>query len=198
VKRLLVLLVVVGCGGSPPPQTHYYQLAAPTGGAGARGATTLIVEPLATDAGYDDERIVYRPSPVRLAYYDYHRWSAPPGELVAGYLERALERGGRFRVVRAPTSDASAILTGRVVAIEEVDESPTRWLGRLVIELVLTDVATGTALWSEQFEETEPLRVQSPEGLARALSTAMSRIVRRATPPLEAAVGAARTRQATR
>ena len=29
-------------------------------------------------------------------------------------------------------------------------------------------------LWTEQFEETEPLPVQHPEGLARALSAAMA------------------------
>jgi hypothetical protein len=37
-------------------------------------------------------------------------------------------------------------------------------------------------LWSEQFEETEPLAIQSPEGLARALSKALDRIANRTVP----------------
>ena len=38
-----------------------------------------MLESLETEAGYDDERIVYRTTPYRLDYYQYHRWSAPPG-----------------------------------------------------------------------------------------------------------------------
>ena len=39
-------------------------------------------------------------------------------------------------------------------------------------------------IWTRQFEETEPLQVRSPEGLARALSRALDRVARRATPEI--------------
>jgi ABC-type uncharacterized transport system auxiliary subunit len=200
VTRAVVIALLVGCGGSPPPATHYYQLAPPSDTGGRSGGdATLVVEPLTTDSGYDDERIVYRPSPYRLEYYDYHRWSAPPGEMVASYLERALERSGKFRaVVRSSTPDATAVLSGRVAAIEEVDVSRQRWVGRIVVELTLADATNGEALWTAQFEETEPLRAQSPDGLARALSVALGRIVRRATPALDEATQRARVRQTAR
>ena len=81
----------------------------------------IVVESLASDAAYDDERIVYRNGPYRLDYYNYHRWSSPPGALVGGYLEKALARTGDFKaVVRDQTSDAAMILGGHVTAIEEV------------------------------------------------------------------------------
>ena len=69
-----------------------------------------------------------------------------------------------------------------MVAIEEIDQSKTRWVGRIVIELTLTETESGTVLWSEQFEELEPLPTQTPEGLARALSAALERIANRAVP----------------
>ena len=175
------LVACAACGGKLP-ETRYYQLAPPadkhTG-----GDELLVLESLTADAAYDDDRIVYRTTPFRLDYYQYQRWSSSPGLMVGNYLEQAFETSGKFRaVVREMTPDAAAVLAGRVVAIEVVDRSKTEWVGRIVLELVLTDARTGEALWTQQLEETEPLRQQTPEGLAQALSVAMSRIAAQTIP----------------
>ncbi|MBL0215007.1 MAG: membrane integrity-associated transporter subunit PqiC [Myxococcales bacterium] len=184
---LLEVLVFTGCGGNKVPDTHYYQLAAPTK-VDRGGELTLVLEALSTDQAYDDERIVYRTTPYRLDYYQYHRWSAAPGTMVGNYLEQSLERSGRFRAVtRELTADAPAMLGGRVVAIEEVDASKGSWAGRIVLELTLTETKTNRLLWTEQFEETEPLTRQTPEGLAQALSVALGRIADKAGPLIESA-----------
>lgn len=209
---------LAACGGKMP-ETRYYQLAAPPAAKPAvavaaapaeRGdrddrtaeriaEPVLVIEPLSADDAYQDERIVYRTSPYRLDYYQYHRWSASPGVLIAGYLEQALQGSGHFRaVVREHDEGATAILTGRVVAIEEVDESRTRWLGRVAIELTLKDAKTGAVLWTDELAETEPLPAQNPEGLARALSSAMSRITARAVPEIAEHARRAATRSANR
>jgi uncharacterized lipoprotein YmbA len=189
-------LVTLACGGKLP-DTRYYQLAVPAAKApAAEGALVLALEPLATDPAYDDERIVYRTSPYRLDYYQYHRWSAPPGVIVGNFLEASLERTGKLSAIVAATDGAPAVLGGRVVAIEEVDAHKDRWLGRIVVELVLTD-GKGKTLWSAQFEETEPLARQSPEGLARGLSIALARIVERASPAIVDAVRAQTDLQAS-
>jgi ABC-type uncharacterized transport system auxiliary subunit len=169
------------CGGALP-DTRYYQLAPPaTRHSG--GSELLVLDALSADAAYDDDRIVYRTTPFRFDYYQYQRWSSVPGIMVANYLEQAFETSGKFRaVVRELTPDAQVVLTGRVIAIEEVDRSPTDWLGRIVLELVLTGARTGEVLWTAQFEETEPLKSRSPEGLAAALSIAMARIAAHTIP----------------
>jgi cholesterol transport system auxiliary component len=147
-KSVAFVVALAACS-SKTPDTRFYQLAAPTQRAPATGDLTLVVEPLTTDPAYDDERIVYRTNPYRLDYYHYHRWSAAPGMMIGNYLEEALEKSGRFHaVVRELTSDAPVVLGGRVVAIEEVDRDKTQWLGRLVIELTLTDAKTSRLLWS--------------------------------------------------
>ncbi len=182
---LFEVLLFAGCTGAKLPDTRYYQLAAPAS-AKIGGDLTLVMEPLTTDQAYDDERIVYRATPYRLDYYQYHRWSAAPGAMIGNFLEHSLEHSGRFRnVTRDMSPDAPAILGGRVVAIEEVDTSKGHWVGRIVIELTLTEVKTNRVLWSEQYEETEPLQNQNPEGLARALSAAMERIALKAGPAIE-------------
>lgn len=193
-RGLLVLLALAACAGKLPP-TRHYALAPVTGaGVAATGDVVLVLEPFTTEPAYDDERIVYRPSPYRLDYYNYHRWSSAPGTLVGNYLEQALERTGRFRaVVRELSPQAPVVLGGRVVAIEEIDTSRTRWVGRIVVELTLTEPRTGAVLWTEQFDETEPLATQTPEGLARALSVALARIAARTAPRVdELATAAAR------
>lgn len=183
----IVLSAVAGCGGSIPA-THYYQLAAPTAPAPrATGGSVLAIESLASEGAYDDERIVYRVDPVRLDYYQYHRWSTAPGSMVGGYLQQALARSGLFRsVVRDTTTETAAVLSGRVIAIEEVDESQTRWTGHIALELTLADPRTGEILWSQAYDQREPLAARTPAGLAHALGIAMQRIAGEAAPAIAA------------
>jgi len=182
---LAALIAAAACGGSTP-QVRYYQLATPPAEAAkSTGDKVLVVEALASDGAYDDERIVYRNNPYRLDYYNYHRWVATPGVLVGGYLEKALSRTGNFKaVLREQTADTSLVLGGRINAIEEVDRDPKHWVGRISLELTLTDPKTGDVVWAQPFEETEPLPVQNPEGLARAISIALDRIAQRAAPQI--------------
>ena len=180
----LGVLVVVSCGEAIPA-TRYYGLVAPARVAAAPGTATLDVEPLAAERPYDDDRIVYRVDPFRVDYYEYHHWSASPGTLVANYLIQALDHTGRFRsVVHAPSNAVTMTLGGHVVALEEVDVTPARWVGHVALELDLTDQATGRQVWSQRYDETEPMPARSPEGLARALTTALARITRSAAPTI--------------
>jgi len=184
---LALSIACAACGGKIT-ETRYYQLAQPETKLRG-GSDVLVLDSLTTNAAYDDPRIVYRTTPFRLDYYDYHRWTSSPGVMVGNYLEQALETSGKFRaVVRELTPDAPVVLTGRVMAIEEVDRSATQWMGRISIELVLSDTRTGALLWTEQIEETEPLLQRTPEGLAAALSIAMSRIVAQAVPTISDAI----------
>jgi ABC-type uncharacterized transport system auxiliary subunit len=189
VRTALLLAAVAACGGKLP-ETRYYQLAQPVASVetpvdGRAELPVVVIEPLTAEGAYDDDRIVYRTSPYRLDYYQYHRWSAAPGALLSGYLEQALERTGRFRgVVRELDPGAAVVIGGRVIALEEIDDSRTRWRGRVALELRVSDARTNAVLWTEQLEDSEPLAAQTPEGLARAVSIAMTRIVTRCAPAI--------------
>ena len=180
---LLLAVLAAGCAGRAP-DTHYYDLASAARRQVARGPV-LAIEPLSADEPYDDERMIYRENPYRVDYYHYHRWSASPGALVSQHLERALEASGRFAaVLRDDPKGAAFVLGGRVTALEEVDLSRRRWVGRVALELHLRDAVSGAVVWSRKLEETEPVAKQSPEGVARALSRALDRIARRVAPEL--------------
>lgn len=191
-KLAAVLLAVAACGGTVPA-TRYYQLSLPGAPLAKPDAEktadtadiVLAVEPLATESAYDDPRIVYRSDPYRLDYYEYHRWSAAPGQMVGAFLEEALAKSGSFRaVVREPSRDTAAVLGGRVVAIEEIDTSTKQWVGRLALSLTLTDPRTGEVVWSATIEDREPLPAQTPEGLARAISVAATKIAAKLAPEI--------------
>jgi uncharacterized lipoprotein YmbA len=112
-------LLVLAAGAGKVPETRYYQLAVATPSVAHAAGPAIAVEPLAADAAYDDDRIVYRLTPYRLDYYNYHRWSSPPGTMLGNYLQDAFTRSGRFRaVVHDATDSVPVTLGGRVIAIE--------------------------------------------------------------------------------
>ncbi|MFO7181674.1 MAG: ABC-type transport auxiliary lipoprotein family protein [Pseudomonadota bacterium] len=185
-RVLACALFVASCGG-PVPDIHYYELvvlqsARPPA---SDPRLVLVIQPLEVDAAYESERMVYRVSPYRIDYYHYHRWSAAPALTVADHLRKAYARTGKFRrVVLEPASRAELVLGGRLLALEEVDVSEESWYGKVEIELVLEARETGEIVWSRTFSERERMDRRSPEGLARALSVALDRIVAASAGPI--------------
>jgi ABC-type uncharacterized transport system auxiliary subunit len=193
---VLASLSVAGClsglgGGGGTPEPRYYALSAPPAtGQGQRGTLSIAVEELRADAPYDERRIVYRVSPHRLAYYEDDQWAAAPGLLVADSLRRAYQASGRFAMVLSEANvDATAILSGRVLAFEEVKAGRER-AGHLSLELTLRDAESGRILWSRRLSERVALDRPTRESLAAALSRAVARVA--ATTADELAAAAAR------
>ena len=185
---------LTACGLSTQlPETRDYQLARPPAAARPAdpGGGMVTIQAFEVAQAYDDDRIVYRASPVRFDFYEYHRWSSRPGEQIADYLREAYDASGRFcAVVRRDMPGGGLTLGGRVIALEELDVTPRRWLGRVEIELWLTDEESGQIVWRRRTSDQEPVRARNPEGLARALSVAMERIAARTAPALAAAARA--------
>jgi ABC-type uncharacterized transport system auxiliary subunit len=173
---------LAACGGAVP-ETRYYQFATPTTpiAPGASGAV-VAVEPLVVGPPYDDARIIYRLDPYRLDYYNYDRWSASPGALVATYLSEAFAHSGRFHaVVRSSELNASLIIGGRVVALEEIDRAGQRSLGRVAVELEARAAGSTQLLWRARYDELEPMTARDPEAFMRAATEAMRRVAGKAT-----------------
>src|SRR5690606_32068090 len=93
------------------------------------------------------------------------------------------------RIERRFSSESGAVLRGTVLAIEEVDRSPTQWDSRLVVELELVNEREDARLWSRRYEIVRPLPERSPAGVAAATSAAVAEIVRKGAPQLAAALG---------
>jgi hypothetical protein len=118
---------------------------------------------------------------------------------VSDALSESYARTGRFcLVVRDHLPETTLVMGGRLIAFEEVDLTPTRWVGRVELELYLTDARTSEVLWRRRFAEQQPLARRDPEGLARALSVAVGRIVERSAPEVGGVARALSRRTASR
>lgn len=191
-NRLWLSAAIVACTascGSLPP-THFYRLSvAPASLARTPIAGVLSLQSVEADTVYSDDRIVYRSSPYRLDYYNYHRWAAPPATLLADALRAGYDRSGLFRrVVTEFHASPDAVLSARLTAFDEVDRSATSWIAQLDVELWITDPESSAVLWRQQFTETEPIQTRSPEGLAAALSRAMAKVVGASAPAIASAM----------
>ncbi len=197
-RRLVVtaiVLFVVGCG-STAPETRYYRVHNLTEKQSPSGDLVIGVEPFATDAAYDEQKIVYRQSPYRIDYYHYHRWAAPPGIMVADFVREELESSGQFGAVLSGfTGDVVAVVGGRIIHFEEVDKSEEEWFARVKITLFLRDAQTGRLIWSNTITEEEPVDEQNPEGVAQAMSISLQRAISGNIGEIEARARQAKKRQ---
>lgn len=186
VAMLLCVAVaaLAGACGSTPEVVHYRLQLEPTPAQSTPDHKVVLgLEQFTVDAAYDENKIVYRSSAYQLNYYFYHRWAAMPGLLVTDSLRRGYSQSGHFdSVTSGQVARSDIVLSGHVAAIEEVNLSDQEWVGRVVLELRLRDMATGTALWNEVVEEQVALEERTPAGLANGISKALTRIVDHTAP----------------
>ncbi len=177
---MLVVIALSGwaCGGAQP--IHHYQPKVVNGEVddqGSPGELVLAIEDFSAGSAYDEKRIVYRKSDYRFDYYHYHRWASTPGLLVSDALREVYRSTGAFQaVVGGYDSRADIVLSGRVVALEEVNKSKKEWLGRVVLDLRLRDARSGELLWNDLLRREVSVEQQSPEGLTAALSRGLTDI----------------------
>jgi len=156
-RLALVLSTLLLCACAGIPETHYYVLEWPqdlaVAGSNRSAGLVVGVESFGIDAPYDQDRIVYRigeDSP-EIRFYAYHRWAVPLSrrlpQLVA---ERLSGTDGIASIVPAtPGGDYAARISGRLVALEELDLPEGQ---RVRVELALMlHLADGSEIWSGSF-----------------------------------------------
>jgi len=120
-----VVGLLAGCGGPRGPQTKYYKLETPQPPAPAGPAVpvSLRIEPFRTASLLRQDRIVYRPSPVEVGYYEYHRWAEPPNDTLTKALADQLTKRRIFQSVEIADGGEKAdyVLSGSVDRLQEVD-----------------------------------------------------------------------------
>ncbi|MFB6262174.1 MAG: ABC-type transport auxiliary lipoprotein family protein [Bradymonadaceae bacterium] len=137
----------------------------------------LGIETFSAAPAYDEQRMVYREKPFQLSYYHYHRWATAPGPLVSGFLADVYRRSGLFEaVVSGHDSTVDAVLSGSVLAMEEVDVEQGKWIGRVQVSLQLRDAMSGDLIWTRTIEQRVEMPEQTPAGLSRAISRGLTSI----------------------
>ncbi len=206
-KKLAVALtgalVLAGCGSVryptsyvltfPPPVPH----PAPSSGA----LSTVAIREFRCPQYLCEGRIVYRPSPEEIGFYEYHRWAMNPRQAITQYVEDGLRAQSLFENVAAHErgSEAAYVLSGNIERLEEVDQ------GRDVhavctISAQVLDTRSKSVVWSHRASETVLVDKRDIHGvissLSAAASTAADRLLQSMTEELPATM--ARTGPTTR
>lgn len=137
-------------------------------------------------------RIVYRPTPEEVGFYEYHRWAMNPREAITQYVEDRLRAELLFTsvAVHERGSEAAYLLTGNIERLEEVDRGG-EVRAVCTISAQLLDTRTRSVVWSHTASETVPVEKRNIAGVVSSLSgaarSAADRLVKSMTEELPAA-----------
>jgi ABC-type uncharacterized transport system auxiliary subunit len=177
----LASVLLAGCSlTKPQPEIHHYALALTLPEASPSTATrSLIVSPFNARDPYGKDLMVYRSSPYRLDFYNYHRWAAAPAELVTDWTRRYLRRSGLFaKVFPATEGNADWFLGGVIRQLEEVDQENT-WEAALSIDFWLVPAGQRAPVWFQSYTATQQADKRNPEAIAAAMSRNLENILAR-------------------
>jgi ABC-type uncharacterized transport system auxiliary subunit len=185
----MAAFLLIGCG--KVPRNSYYTLQVPAVPSPGDPKTTAVlgVEHLRAPLPLRDDRVVYYPTATELNYYQYSRWGSDPATMLTEYIAQWLAPTGVFANVRVlpSTLRVDYTLGGRVVSFEEVDYDGGG-KARVGLDLYLVRALDHKVIWSGSQRAEVPLQGGGVGGVATALNTATSQLVREMMPGLIAQV----------
>jgi cholesterol transport system auxiliary component len=168
-------LVLTGCGSVRYPTSYLLNLPAPAPQAATPRTAlgTVAVREFRCPEHLCDGRIVYRPSPEEVGFYDYHRWATSPRQAITQFMADALRAQRLFKnvAVHERGIEAAYVLTGAIERLEEADQ------GRDIravcaISAQLTDARTGAVVWNHSASDAVGVEKRNVAGLVSSLSAA--------------------------
>jgi uncharacterized lipoprotein YmbA len=168
-------LVLAGCGSVRYPTSYVLNFPPPTPQAAPSSGTLgpVAIREFRCPEYLCEGRIVYRPSPEQVEFYEYHRWAMDPRQAITQYLEAGLRAQSLFQsvTIHERGSETAYVLSGNIERFEEVDQ------GRDVhvvctISAQLVDTRTRSVVWSHTESETVPVEKRDITGIVGSLSAA--------------------------
>ena len=183
----IAALLLWGCATAPVDR--YYSLdLSPAPRAVEREALVLKVRTFEAAEICQQTRIVRRPGPNEVTYYDTHRWAAPLEQLVTEGVIQVLRAQGPYEQVlpiTAPTP-ADRYLDGEILAFEERLE-PSGPVAVVRLRFRLTEAKEGDLLAEEEVARECPASGgavwMTVVALSRCLEQCASEAARALAPP---------------
>ncbi len=181
---LLFVGMISGCMGSAAkrPAMTFYRLNydSPVTGTQLQLPLILAVEPFQGVPPYDTTLIIYSTGRFAQNRYFYHRWIAEPAEMITRLFARDIRTANIFQaVVTSGDPAATHVLKGTVEGFYEQD-TEDRWNAILSITVTLiakteSGVTKGIC-FQKSYTKIQACEEKSPNGLAAAMSAAMSQV----------------------
>jgi ABC-type uncharacterized transport system auxiliary subunit len=188
----LVAIVLAGCGSVRYPSNYVLNLPPPVRQAAPFNSALgpLAVREFGCPEFLCEGRLVYRPTPEEVEFYEYHRWAMDPRQAITQYVVEGLRAQSIFKSVAVERGSQGAYtLNGRIERLEEVDQ------GRDVraictISAQLLDSRTRSIVWSHTASETIQVEKRDIRGVVSSLSSAARTAADRLLKSLTDEVGA--------
>jgi len=184
---LIAALALSACGSARYPAYYTLHLEpsihAP---ASERGIGSLTIKELQCPDYLCEGRIVYRPAPAEVGFYQHHRWAVSPRAMIAQYLAERVRARSLFVSVSGDESRVAAdfALSGTLERLEEVDDA--RQVAAVCsIAAQLVDTRTGAVVWSRMATERVSVEQRDVAGVVDSLATAVRATVDRLVNDME-------------
>lgn len=179
---LLLVLLLAGCIrlDREMPQVDYFTLEAQRDDESSDPRFGVLrLQRIRAEQPFGGERFIYRPESLRFEEDYYHRFFAPPAELVGRQIRLWLQESGLFEAVleRADQVTPEYFLEGRILEIYgDFREAPQAVLS-LEISLVHDVKARSETLLRRSYRRALPLERGTPDALAEGWSRALEEIL---------------------
>jgi uncharacterized lipoprotein YmbA len=190
-RSMLAILGAIGlsaCGSVRYPDQYVLHVEPPAAPAVSQPSTLkpIAVRRLGCPDYLCDGRIVYRPSPAQVAFYEYHRWAVDPAEALTQLVAKRLSTGAQFMDVEQTEqrTDARYVLKGDIQRFEEIDDG-RRVFAVCTISAQVVDANTRAVVWRSTSSETVPVQERTVAGVVTGLSAASRVAVDRLVSELE-------------
>lgn len=123
------------------------------------------------------DRIVYRPSPEEVGFYEYHRWAMDPRRSVTQFVADTLALRSGYNVRSLGSAGgADYILAGEIEHLEEVDRGSEVFV-ECAISGALVDVRTHSIVWRDRAAKTLAVDRRDMRGVVSSLTAAAQMVV---------------------
>ena len=196
-RPLLAAFVLIGalalsaCGSARHPAYYTLHFEPSTQApASQRDIGTLAINELRCPDYLCDGRIVYRPTPAEVGFYQYHRWAVSPQAMIAQHLAERVRARSLFISISGdePRTATDFVLSGTLERLEEVDEA--RQVAALcTISAQVVDTRTRAVVWSRTATERVSVEQRDVAGVVNGLTKAVRATVDRLVTDMELELG---------
>lgn len=180
--NLSVVMFLLSCGGAVKYPAYYtlqlQDIPDPPAAEGTR--PSIAVREFRAPVYLRQGPIVYRESPEKLGFYNYHRWAVDPREFLTNAIVDRLRASGRFDVVKIydGRSDVDLVFTGRLEKLEEVD-----YEGGVKVEVGLSaqmiELRSGKTVWASTASDTADVGQRTVAAVVAKMSEATDRTIQK-------------------
>ena len=185
---LALAALAAGCGGAIP-KTNYYviELPAVAPQPSQPAPYSLAVMPFRAPEQLEQDRIVYRPSPQEVGFYDYHRWAARPAPVVTSALVDRLRAQRLFEGVSLfdGRTKADYLVRGRVDRLEEVDSGGSVSV-RVELSAEVVEAKTNRTVWSGAGAHSGPVNESDVKAVVAEMGRGIDAALRQIALGIEA------------